>query len=268
VTINTPPAEKPEFLPLYAERDKHYFETIQLMLDSGEITLEQLLSNPFAFIPRRQIPELLAYYELCKKILPLPGCVVEVGVYFGNGLMIWAKLLETLIPGNRGRKVFGFDDFDGYTRQISEFDKPGIEHIQKRYGENQNVFKVKQATIEKLVMLNNIDTLLPGVDRAILYSGNLKASLEAFKKDEPGMRIAMLIIDVNLYIPTVTALEQLFDRVIWGGFIVLRGYGVKPWEGESKAVDEFIRGHHSELIQDQTFSFSIYPAIILRKEFK
>jgi hypothetical protein len=266
--MNTSPKEIPEFIPLYAERDKYYLETIQSMLDSGEVTLEQLLTNPFAFIPRRQLPELLAYYEFCKKILPLPGCVVEVGVYLGNGLMTWAKLLETLIPGNRGRKVFGFDDFDGYTRQISEFDKPGIEHTQKRYGTKEKVFKVNEATVAKLVKLNNIDTLIPGVDRAVLYSGNLNDSFEAFKKDEPGTRIAMLIIDVNLYIPTATALKELFDRVIWGGFIVLRGYGVKPWEGESKAVDEFICTHHSELVQDHTFSFSMYPAIVLKKEFK
>nr|MBK7063963.1 hypothetical protein [Deltaproteobacteria bacterium] len=51
----------------------------------------------------------LAHFELFKQVIDLPGCVVEMGVYRGLSPLTWAKLMETSCPGDRSRRIFGFD---------------------------------------------------------------------------------------------------------------------------------------------------------------
>ncbi|HCN67158.1 MAG TPA: macrocin-O-methyltransferase, partial [Candidatus Accumulibacter sp.] len=57
---------------------------------------------------------LLAHYELFRLIAEMPGSIVELGVYLGAGFFTWSKLLETFNPGDRGRKVYGFESCAGY----------------------------------------------------------------------------------------------------------------------------------------------------------
>ena len=73
----------------------------------------------------------------------------------------------------------------------------------------------------------------------------------------------LLVVDVNLYSPTKIALENLYDLLVPGGVLALRGYGVKPWEGESLAVDEFLIERKIKKIN--SFEFSMYPSIYIIK---
>ena len=248
-----------DFKSFYTERDFHYWEKIKTLAQDNNLELKEILQNYMAFIQRRDLPQLLAYYELFKEVQSLPGSIVEVGVFFGNGLFTWSKLLETFCPGNRGRKVYGFDNFSGYDEEVSEIDKRGIEHIGEMVGD----FKVSKELVNELVKLNNLDNLIPGVKRIELYDGNLRKSLKDFKEEETGVRICLLVVDVNLFTPTKIALEELYDKMVRGGVILLRGYGVKPWEGESKAVDEFLE--KKGIKEVKTFPFSMYPAIYFKK---
>jgi hypothetical protein len=50
-----------------------------------------------------------------------------------------------------------------------------------------------------------------------------------------------------VYVPTLVGLEQLWPLVVQGGVVVLDEYSIRPWEGESKAVDEFFEGKNVEL---------------------
>jgi len=249
-----------DFKTFYNSRDSHYWDKITKLVQENKLELKTILKNYLAFIQRRDLPQLLAYYDLFKEIQNLPGSIVEVGIFYGNGLFTWSKLFETFCPGNRGRKVYGFDNFNGYTEEALDVDQEGIKHIKNLVGD----FKVNKELVKELVRLNNLDNLIPGVERVKIYDGNLKEKFKQFKKEETGVRICLLVVDVNLYTPTKMALEELYDNLVKGGIIVLRGYGVKPWEGESKAVDEFLE--EKGIKEVKTFSFSMYPAIYFKKK--
>jgi hypothetical protein len=64
-------------------------------------------------------------------------------------------------------------------------------------------------------------------------------TLPRFTQENPGLRISLLHLDVDLYRPTKLALEQLYPRLVTGGVVALDEYGLMPWEGESRAVEEF-----------------------------
>lgn len=261
--------ESIDFGKLYEDRDEYIYNKIENLLESEKVDIKIILQNYMSFTPCRQIRQTLAYYEIFKKVMSLPGSIAEVGVFFGNGLFTWAKLLEIFFPNNRTKKVYGFDNFSGYSQEISEVDKNGIEYIAKRYKESDTtVFKANREVVEELIDINKLDNLIMGINRVVLHSNpelDLEGNIREFLK-RGGVRLCLMIVDVNLYKPTAVALELLYQRLVCNGLIILRGYGTEPWEGESLAVDEFMKKHKEELVMEDTYAFSMYPAIILRKE--
>jgi len=248
-----------DFLSLYKERDKNYSIFIQNLLSENKVSIDFILKNYMAFIRRRDVGQLLAYYELFKLIKNMPGSIAEVGVFAGNGLFTWSKLLDTFNPTNRGKKVFGFDNFQGYSQNLTDKDLDAKKYIESLVGD----FSFDPKIVDELIKHNNADQVVAGVERVKLYNANLSTGLELFKKENIGVRFSLVLIDVNLYSPTKWALENFYELLIPGGIIALRGYGVKPWEGGSAALDEFLKANR--LSNLEAFEFSNYPSVYFRK---
>jgi hypothetical protein len=248
-----------EFSRLYKQRDHNYWAFIQNLLDTKKISIQFILKNYMAFIQRRDFGQLLAYYELFKLTKELPGSIAEVGIFAGNGLFTWSKLLDTFISTNTGKKVFGFDNFKGYSQALTDKDIDAVEYIQSLICN----FVFDSEIIDELIKHNNLDQVIAGTERVKLYNAELNTGLDIFKKENIGVRFSLVLIDVNLYISTKWALENFYELVVPGGIIALRGYGVKPWEGESLAVDEFLKD--KKINELKSFNFSNYPSVFFRK---
>ena len=102
---------------------------------------------------------------------------------------------------------------------------------------------------------------MPKFERVKIYNGELDLTFEEFKQENYGVRFKILVVDVNLYIPTKKALDLFYELMIPGGCILFRGYGVKPWEGESKAVDEFMKERNIK--NKHSLDFSMYPSLYI-----
>lgn len=248
-----------EFASMYKQRDHHYWTFINNLLDSKKISIEFVLKNYMAFIQRKDLGQLLAYYELFKLVKDLPGSIAEVGVFAGNGLFTWSKLLDTFIPTNTGKKIFGFDNFKGYTQALTDKDFKAVKYIKGLIGN----FVFDPKIVEELIKHNNFDQVIAGIERVKLYNDELDIGFEKFKKENIGIRFSLVLIDVNLYNPTKWALNNFYELVVPGGIVALRGYGVKPWEGESLAVDEFLKD--KKINELKSFNFSNYPSVFFRK---
>ena len=250
-----------EFVGMYNQRDRNYWTFVQNLLDKKKISIEFVLKNYMAFIQRRDLGQLLAYYELFKLVKDLPGSIAEVGVFAGNGLFTWSKLLDTFIPTNRGKKIFGFDNYKGYSQALTDKDVKSVEYIENLIGN----FLFDPKIVEKLIEHNNLDQVIAGVERIKLYNADLDIGFDSFKKENIGVRFCLVLIDINLYNPTKWALKNFYDLVVPGGIIALRGYGVKPWESESLAVDEFLKAN--KINEIKSFNFSNYPSVYFNKAY-
>ena len=75
----------------------------------------------------------LAHYEIYKKILSVPGDIIECGVFKGVSLMQFASF-RYLLETNASRKIIGFDDFGLFTNQKNTDDKKFISQWNKELG--------------------------------------------------------------------------------------------------------------------------------------
>lgn len=195
----------------------------------------------------RRIPKLLAHYELYKMITDLPGHIVECGVYKGASLIRFATFREVL-ESPFSRKIIGFDAFGKFPAQIDHNDAEFIANFENMGGDGISsdeldaVFRYKKFRNYELV------------------EGDVKQTIPKYLIENPELKIALLHIDVDVYEPSRVALENLFDKVVAGGLIVLDDYGTVS--GETQAVDEFLAG---KTIRVRKLSMSHIPAYIVKE---
>lgn len=217
-------------------RDKIHMETLENLFKNNNYSYNDILRNWPSYILRRDIPRFLAHYELFKETLNLPGCIVELGVYKGASFFTWSNLAETFCTADRCKKVFGFDHFEGLKEeQFSKNDGKNDISVQK----NAGGYKCTAEEIRTLVKLHNDDNIMPGAERCRLIEGDIMMTLPQFLEDNPGLKISLLHFDMDLYKPTKYALKLLYPLVVKGGVICFDEYGLIPWQGETKAVDEY-----------------------------
>ena len=217
-----------------------------IKLDNLELTKEsQSLFDSFnSFIlseDRRVFSKLISRALLYNEVKDIPGDIVECGVFKGTGLYTFLKLKGLYNP-NSSKKVVGFDFFD--TNQLissisNKTDKEAMDVLFKeRNFTHETSFKEYLST--KLIQDGFLNTDFE------LVNGDLSITSKEYSENNPGFKISLMYMDVDLEEPTYNALNNLWDNVTKGGIIVFDEYGYNKWS-ESKGVDRFIEEKNIEI---------------------
>jgi len=185
-----------------------------------------------------RLGNIMAHYELYKKILNIPGDIVELGVFKGGSIIQFATFRE-LLENERSRKIIGFDIF-------GEFPKAEKIESDRSFVDAWNT-SFHGEFLSDSELYKSLE--LKGIHNIELVKGNIYNTLPEYIGKNPHIRISLLHIDTDVYEPARMGLEQLFDKVVRGGVIVLDDYGVI--EGETLAVDEFF--------SEQKFTIKKFP---------
>ena len=198
-----------------------------------------ILRNFPLYVRRVVLKRFLAHYELFRRVVHLPGDIVELGVYRGTSLLEWANFLESRNIGDRTRRVIGFDNFGGFRRLDPEDGppSPGAEKVPGGFD-----CRDLEKQLGEIIEIFDADRFIPQKPRILLVKGDIEETVPRFVKEQPGTRIALLHFDCDLYAPTLVGLRELWPLVVSGGVVVFDEYGVEPWAGESRAVDTFFSG--------------------------
>lgn len=215
----------------------------------------------YPVLARRQwIKRFLAHTELFKITLDIPGDIVELGVFRGLGLMTWANLLESYCVGDRTKTVYGFDNWEGFTK----FENQDGEENQSAHktigGFNPEPF---HRELLDAIKIFDMDRFVPWKDRVKLIEGHIEATVGQFVEKNPGVRFSLIHFDCDLYMPTKAALDALWPKVSRGGVVLFDEYGILDWPGETKAVDEFLADKPE--LKLKTFSWTNSPAAYIIK---
>lgn len=212
-------------------------ETLRELL-RRHIDEPDLITNLGAFARRMHFMKSFAHYEVFKLIEDLPGDIVECGVYKGASLFSFARFMETFATGDRTRKVVGFDHFKGLADRL---DRDGLDPRVGNTAEGWNPSSFRD-TLFALVDAFNADSFVPARPRIELVDGDIRETAPAYVEANPGIRLSLLHLDMDLYEPTLAALKAFWPKILTGGIVLLDEYGVREWPGESDALDEFFDG--------------------------
>jgi hypothetical protein len=189
--------------------------------------------RPYTMVGRTGLS---ATYDIASEIEKsnIGGCFVECGVARGG----CSALMAIVANENRsGRKVWLFDSFEGLPEPTNE-DKHTEPLIYKPKDKSASFVssgyclgtydEVEKLLFSKLGLSKN---------NVFMIKGWFQDTLPKYK-DKIGA-ISVLRIDADWYEPTKCCLENLYNNVITGGYVILDDYGSVI--GCKKATDEFLK---------------------------
>ncbi len=194
-----------------------------------------------------RINKILVQYELYKKIELIPGSIIECGVFKGNSairLMAYRKFLNNL-----SKKIILFDVFGKFPNGGKE-----DELQRKKFIDDAGIEGISKKQLEKVLKNKKIKNFE-------LIEGDIIKTVKKYKQNHPKLKISLLHVDVDLYEPTKSILENFYSKVSKGGIIILDDYDV--FSGETRAVDEFFRNKKIKIRKIENFKT---PSYIIKDE--
>jgi len=201
---------------------------------------------------RRVFNKMAKKIELYLQVKDLPGDIVEVGVFKGAGLGLFLNLKGMYEP-NSLMKVIGFDFFNSGTllESLDGLNKTMMETVVSRVSEKDISL---ESVTESLSMFNE--------ESYSLVQGDAVVKTKEFCDKNPGARIKLLYMDIDVGEPTYEILRTLWNRVMKKGIVVFDEYAYHKWD-ESNGVDKFLAEIKDEY---EFFDTKIYsPTAYIRK---
>jgi len=141
--------------------------------------------------------------ELFLETKNLVGDILEFGVFKGASLALWLKLINMYEP-NTLTKVIGFDYFD--SEQL----------LNDLCGLNKNMMNSVINRVDKNELsIETIKKKLSGFDNSkyILVKGDAVTTSKTFVEKNPGLKIKILYMDLDVGEPTYEILIHLWNNV-------------------------------------------------------
>ena len=195
-----------------------------------------------------RIGKLLYHYEIYKKIVNIPGIVIECGVFKGISLSRFLTF-RSILENNFGRKIYGFDSFGKFPTTNDIGDKKFFKNWKKSVGESISKKELSKIFFDK--KFENFE----------LVKGDVFKTIPKFIKNNDNMKIALLHLDMDVYKPTKFVINKLFEKMSSNGIILIDDYS--SVKGTTKAIDEFLKTKKGLKIQKLPYyklpSFIIVP---------
>ena len=169
------------------------------------------------------VPRLRNLSALARRIdqLGIAGDIVECGACNGGS---GALLALSANASPLARHVFLLDSFEGLPVPGDEDGPEAQEYVGACCG--------------------SVDSVRDVLRRSGVPEGRVSIVKGWFQETLPALaveRIALLHVDADWYESVRTVLDELYDKVEAGGFVVLDDYGY--WKGCRRAVSEFLAAH-------------------------
>lgn len=187
--------------------------------------------NNFVFSSdTRVFNKMIKRIELYNKVKDLVGDIIEFGVFKGAGVALFLKL-KALYEPNSLMKVIGFDYFNKgkLINTLDGLNKSMMSTVLDRVDHND----LSIESVDKSLSIYNSSNY-------ILIEGEAVEKSIEFNVNNPGARIKMLYMDLDLGEPTYTILKTLWNKITKNGIVVFDEYGYHKWD-ESNGVDNFLK---------------------------
>ena len=216
---------------------------------NGESLLREIMhsskvdpfDNPFLFTRTGLLSKFLVMNELYKKILDIPGNIVEVGSWFGQSSIIFENLRAIHENFNNTRRIISLDTFSGYV------ENSGLDIKE----EEINKYNTGSDWLNYLESIQNSHKLITkSSTNFINIKGDVRDTLpEILKKlNEP---VSMIYYDIA----TLDTLDNTFNAILpfigRGSIFVFDDYGP-----QYRGVSDFLTSNR--ILQNYTIKHCEY----------
>ena len=198
--------------------------------------------------------KLMARCLLLDHVKDVPGDIVECGVFKGTGILTFLKAKRFLCP-NSIKKVVGFDfyDTDSLLNSLSGQDKEAMTTLFRDRG-----FDHREGFVS---YLNGLIEDCGFSDYEFeLVKGDVSTTTLEYSRSNPGLRISLLYLDLDVEKPTYDSLSNLWDHVSEGGLIVFDEYAYQKWS-EANGADNFFK---DKGVRIKTLNFMAPTAYVIK----
>jgi O-methyltransferase len=150
----------------------------------------------------------------------VPGALAEVGVYRGET----SEVIRRAAPG---RTLYLFDTFGGFPEEDLEDWQKGDDRFRD-------------------TSLEAVRQRLGGADNVVFRPGRVPETLRGHEEE----RFAFVLLDLDLYEPTIQSLEFFYPRLAPGGYLAVHDYNNSESNWACKrALDTFMEGKPEAIVE-------------------
>jgi hypothetical protein len=234
----------------YLRADKEYLEQRAGFAEKyGRSELWATIDHWPLYAGIYSISRFLAISKLVEQSLSVPGHIAEIGSWRGANLLFMAKLLRLWDP-HSNKQVHSFDSFEG------------LQNFSSEDGDASKTKGFYQGSFEELA---DVISLYDFDDEIVIHKGQVETTISKLLDDRSEISFSLIYIDVDLYKPSLIALEQLHPRLSTGGLIVLDEWNYAMFPGETVAVREFMEAHPGAYAMEHIRN-TRQPSLTLRKQ--
>lgn len=167
-----------------------------------------------------QTERLLTYYEMYKLVSKLDGSILKCGINNDESFGYFS-FFKKLNEYNPQQPLIAFE------KSSSILENTVVDKEQRLVvKDTQTITATKNNLVQK------------SKDEAIDFvPGAIAETLPNYLMEHPELKIALLVIDLDNYEHTLTAMQYLYPRIVHKGILIINNYYKK--EAENKAIQDY-----------------------------
>jgi hypothetical protein len=212
------------------------------MYEASPLPKDDRLFNLGLYVRGSLLVKFLVLSDLYKRVVNLPGAILEFGVWWGQNLVLFENLRAIYEPFNKQRLIIGFDTFDGYPSHNRAENEPafkdGFYQADVTYPEYlSELLRVHEG--------NNAFGHIGGNHK--LIKGDVVETAPGYFAEHPETIVALAYFDMGPYAPTIAALNAIKPHLIPGSVILFDELTWAGSPGEAIAFKEAFRDMRYQL---------------------
>ncbi len=203
------------------------------------------VANSALFVKRQELSKILFFNHVYQRILDSHGIIIEFGVRWGQNLVTLSNLRGIYEPYNYGRKLVGFDTFEGFVN-VDRLDgkhsiiKNGAFSVTKNY----------ETYLSQLLDAHHNESPLNHIQKNFIYKGDAVIELKKYLKAHPETIVSFAYFDFDIYKTTRDCLELLLPLMPKGSIIGFDELLDPQFPGETIAFKEIFKLRNCKLFKN------------------